>query len=494
MIGTGHLMRCLTLASALREEGATCIFICRAHSTSLNDLVRKQGFTLHELPQAIEPLTSDCLGVAKLQDAEETKNVIQGLPDVPDWLIVDHYGIDEEWERELRPFVKRIFVIDDLANRPHDCDILLDQNYTHNWNRYEGLVPEHCRLFLGPEYALLRSEFITARQKLEQQGWSQFDPRKVFVFFGGMDPQNYTGRALKILRAVGDFAPEVVIGRGNVHREEIENEMQFFPEGHLHIQTNQMAEIMLRCSWYLGSGGSITWERMCLGLTGIVLPISEDQISLTEALVQDGLAFQVNCLDDIRNFDLEYFYKFLKQSNHLCIQMVDGEGTKRICIRMLNRIDKEKLAIRKADYQDAIRLFLWANDPVVRSNSWNSQTISMQKHLLWFYEKLIASNSKIYIIEHNKLPIGQVRYDLIQGTWLIDYSIASCFRGCGLGKHLLDIGEAELKRHTECTSFKLKAEVKRCNQISIACLQQNGYRMINNDDNSERLVFLKVSD
>ncbi len=282
-------MRCLTLASALREEGATCIFICRAHSTSLTDLVRRQGFTLYELPQGTEPLTSDCLGVAKLQDAEETKNIIQSLPEVPDWLIVDHYGIDKEWKSQLRPYVKKIMVIDDLANRPHDCDVLLDQNYTHNWNRYEGLVPEHCRLLLGPEYAILRPEFISARQKLEQQGWTPFDPRKVFVFFGGMDPQNYTSKALRILRKIGDFAPEVVIGSGNIHREEIEHEMQFFPEGHLHIQTNQIAEIMLRCSWYLGSGGSITWERMCLGLTGIVIPVAEDQKSSCNALAQEGL-------------------------------------------------------------------------------------------------------------------------------------------------------------------------------------------------------------
>ena len=332
MIGTGHLMRCLTLASALREEGATCIFICRAHSTSLNDLVRKQGFTLHELPQAIEPLTSDCLGVAKLQDAEETKNVIQGLPDVPDWLIVDHYGIDKEWEQQLRPFVKRIFVIDDLANRHHDCDVLLDQNYTHQWNRYEGLVPKHCRLFLGPGYALLRPEFISARQKLEQQGWPPFDPRKVFVFFGGTDPQNYTGRALKILRKIGDFAPEVVIGSGNIHRAKIEQEMQYFPEGHLHVQTNQMAEIMLRCSWYLGSGGSITWERMCLGLTGIVVPTADNQISLVDALVQDGLAFQVNQIDDMHNLDIVTFYKVIKKLQHLCARIVGSKGKSCICL------------------------------------------------------------------------------------------------------------------------------------------------------------------
>lgn len=285
-IGTGHLMRCLTLATALREEGATCVFISRAHPNNIIPLVQQKGFTVYKLPTGTEPLAAADLGVSPEVDAEQTKQIIENLGATPDWLVVDHYGIDKGWEQQLRPLVKQIFVIDDLANRPHDCDVLLDQNYTHRWDRYEGLVPKHCCQLLGPEYALLRPEFIAAREKLEKEGRPPFDPRKVLVFFGGMDPQNYTTQALRILREIGDFAPEVVIGAANPHRADVEAEMRYFPDGQLHIQTDQMAEIMLRCSWYLGAGGSITWERMYLKLFGILIPTSRNQIPFLELLHQ----------------------------------------------------------------------------------------------------------------------------------------------------------------------------------------------------------------
>lgn len=180
-IGSGHLMRCLTLATALREKGATCAFVCRSHPNNLIALLRQKGFTVYELPQGTEPRSSDDLGVPLEVDAQQTQTLLEKLGQV-DWLVVDHYGIDANWERFLRPWVKRIFVIDDLADRPHDCDVLLDQNYTHRQDRYDGLVPAHCSLLLGPQYALLRSEFIAAREKLEKEGRPPFDARKVFSF------------------------------------------------------------------------------------------------------------------------------------------------------------------------------------------------------------------------------------------------------------------------------------------------------------------------
>jgi len=490
MIGTGHLMRCLTLASALQEEGATCIFICRAHSTSLTDLVRKQGFTLYELPQGTEPLTSDCLGVAKLQDAEETKNIIQSLPEVPDWLIVDHYGIDKEWEQKLRPFVKRIFVIDDLANRPHDCDVLLDQNYTHNWNRYEGLVPEHCRLFLGPEYALLRSEFINARRKLEEQGWPPFDPRKVFVFFGGMDPQNYTGQALRVLRKIGDFAPEVVIGSGNVYRAEIEHEMQFFPEGQLHVQTDQMAEIMLRCSWYLGSGGSITWERMCLGLTGIVVPIVENQIPASSALANDNLHISIKSFQDISEDILHKFFVQIPDVKIQNMNLVNTYGLDKIILGIFREINLDNLTIRDVTEEDIFTLFLWANDAKVRNNAFNNKWISIVDHKQWFFEKLNNLSTKIYILEYEHLPVGQIRFDLCEGIWLLDYSISSFLRGYKISPILLKKGEEALKK-TIKNSIQIRAKVKRSNIASLISLRKNGYTEVEKDSTFDYISLQK---
>jgi UDP-2,4-diacetamido-2,4,6-trideoxy-beta-L-altropyranose hydrolase len=290
MIGTGHLMRCLTLASALREEGATCIFICRAHSTSLTGLVRKQGFTLHELPQAIEPLTSDCLGVAKLQDAEETKNVIQGLPDVPDWLIVDHYGIDEEWERELRPFVKRIFVIDDLANRPHDCDVLLDQNVINNQQMYKLLVPKYCYLFVGSDSVILRPEFIQYRSKIQKR---RLCVERLLIYFGGADICGLTSMTLEALLETRllDTEIDIVIGKLSCEYEKVIKICEKYSSNKVRLYEDlpHLAELMVEADLSIGTGGITTWERIYLSLPSLVISSSENQIPILLKLDELGL-------------------------------------------------------------------------------------------------------------------------------------------------------------------------------------------------------------
>lgn len=326
-IGSGHLMRCLTLATALREKGANCVFICRSHPNNLTSLAVQKGFTVYELPQGSDPRSAEDLGVSPEVDAQQTQNVLEQLGKV-DWLVVDHYGINATWEKALRPWVKRIFVIDDLANRPHECDVLLDQNYTPRQNRYDGLVPPQCSLLLGPQYALLRSEFIAAREKLEREGRPPFDARKVFVFFGGTDPKNYTTKALEILRSIDDCAPEVVIGANHPYQDQVVAQMRYFPSGHLHIQTAKVAEVMLRCSWYFGSGGSITWERMCLGLTGIVFPVTSDQIEFSKALDQEGLqkTLGILCLEQVRAAYDDFICADMSHISQQCRQLVTGEG------------------------------------------------------------------------------------------------------------------------------------------------------------------------
>ena len=170
-IGSGHLMRCLALAERFRRQGnAELHFISRDLEGNLHDRIKKEGFFLHVLPR--HPLDKSLAGydawltVPQDTDAEETRTALREIGKV-DWLIVDSYALGKEWEREMRPFAGGIFVVDDLANREHDCDVLLDQNfYLDKERRYIGLVPDNCRLLLGPQHALLREEFYEARARL----------------------------------------------------------------------------------------------------------------------------------------------------------------------------------------------------------------------------------------------------------------------------------------------------------------------------------------
>ncbi len=292
-MGTGHLVRCRTLGRALRQQGATVRFICRAHPGHGMEVLREEDFTVTALPEpeaseseSVDEDYARWLGISQSRDADETIAALEGRPD---WLVVDHYGLDAEWERRLRPRVERILVIDDLANRDHNCDALLDQNYnTDAEARYaEGLPAEATRL-LGPCYALLGPEYAAYRREL---GTHSGCVERVLVFFGGTDPDNLTGRAMEALSepAFANVVVDAVVGPNNPHRETLAKQAEARPGTTLHAPRPHLADLMAAADLAIGAGGSTTWERCCLGLPSLVVSIGDNQRPACEALSADGL-------------------------------------------------------------------------------------------------------------------------------------------------------------------------------------------------------------
>jgi UDP-2,4-diacetamido-2,4,6-trideoxy-beta-L-altropyranose hydrolase len=292
-IGTGHVMRCLTLAEQLRKQGADVAFISRMHEGNLNSWIRvSKGFPVYELPTDLEwqrirgdwPLYKCWLGTSLENDVSETKKILLNYNDKVDWLIVDHYALDIQWEKALRSYVGKIMVIDDLANRSHDCDVLLDQNlYKDMYTRYDDLVPLECQRFLGPTYALLRKEFIEARKKLRLRNGRV---RRILIFFGGSDPTNETMKALDALTLLQtlDLSVDVVVGRSNPNREQIEKRCVTMCNVNYYCQVDNMAELMAHADLAIGAGGTTTWERCCLGLPAIVVAVAANQIKTAEVI------------------------------------------------------------------------------------------------------------------------------------------------------------------------------------------------------------------
>lgn len=282
-IGSGHLMRCLTLADQLRSEGAAVAFICRDLPGGMFDLLCTRDYQFAKLPMA---------KAGKVQqqfDAEETiKAVAQLFPEGVDWLVVDHYEFDATWEYMLRPYVRRLMVIDDLANRPHDCDLLLDQNYYRNQDRrYQKLVPEQCVTLLGPAYVLLRPEFSEVRQKLRKRDGSV---KRILIFFGGSDSTNQTRKALEAIKLVSrpKINVDVVVGASNTHRDEISALSQEMQNVQYHCQVSNMAELIATADIAVGAGGATTWERCSLGLPTLTVVFAENQLQTTLDLEELG--------------------------------------------------------------------------------------------------------------------------------------------------------------------------------------------------------------
>lgn len=284
-IGSGHLMRCLTLAKQLQKgDTAEIFFVSRDLDGNLNHLITQEKFNLILLPRHNfdETLTgyAKWLTVPQAVDAQETIERIKSLGHV-DKLIIDSYAIDTQWETALRPFVGEIFVIDDLANRKHNCDVLLDQNFYRDMEtRYNGLVPPHCKLKLGPQHALLREEFYIAKKNLRKRDGTV---KNILVFYGGVDLTNETMKALQALTKINlaNVTVNVVVGERNSNK----NLVAEFCKRHgfnFYCQVNNMAELMNAADLSLGAGGTTTWERLFLELPTIVTAIAENQLQSSD--------------------------------------------------------------------------------------------------------------------------------------------------------------------------------------------------------------------
>jgi UDP-2,4-diacetamido-2,4,6-trideoxy-beta-L-altropyranose hydrolase len=237
------------------------------------------------------------LGTSQEQDVSETLNAIQEIH--PDWLIADHYSLGQIWETKLRPHVRKIMVIDDLANRPHDCDLLLDQNYVKDGTtRYEGLVPQSCTKLLGLQYVLLRSEFTEFKKQLAPKSGNV---QRIFLFFGGSDPDNLTCRALEALSDPGliYLNVDVVIGESNRNRGSVEKLVSKRKNTQLYIQIDNIAQLMGEADLALGTGGSTTWERLFLGLPAITIINAVNQKQVTEDLEQFGAIWNLGWHEEV---------------------------------------------------------------------------------------------------------------------------------------------------------------------------------------------------
>ena len=469
-LGTGHVMRCLTLAEALRDEGWTAEFICREANGDLSDFVENKGFPVHRLP-------ADCIPE---EDARQSAAYLQHQR--PDWLVVDNYALDAAWERQLRPYAQRRLVIDDLADRPHDCDLLLDQNLADDNTRYDSLVPAHCLKLLGPKYALLRPEFAEARATLpERTGRVE----RLLVSFGGSDESNETAKVLDALTGFdlpsADLSAAIVVGKSYPYRAELEARCRNNPKLELHVQTGDMAALMARADLALGAGGSTTWERSCLGLPSLVVSTADNQIPVAESAARHGAQIYLGKAADVSAaqwasalaFALDY-PAVLRNLAQAGTALVDGRGAARVARALRNL---STVSVRPAQPSDMERVYEWRNHETVRRVSFSSAPLVLTQHRTWFERVLADPERHLLIGEWNGTLLGVIRYDVerLEHHAEVSLFLAPECQGRGLGLALLAAGEAWLQANCAEVTH-LTARVKTDNPASYTLFDQAGYR------------------
>jgi UDP-2,4-diacetamido-2,4,6-trideoxy-beta-L-altropyranose hydrolase len=481
-IGAGHFMRCLTLADALNQRGTEICFICRHLPEYLRAMLSEKGYEfialkgtlceglLNELPH------SHWLGVRQLLDAQETIKAISDR--VWDWLVVDHYALDFHWEKELRSIAKHVLVIDDIADRIHDCDILLDQNFYFNMaDRYVGRVPHHCKLLLGPRYAILRKEFHQQRQSVKPRSGIV---KRVLIFFGGMDADNYTAQAIKTLVKLGipNLHVDVIVGVQHPCLREIK--LLCAMHGYFcHVQINQVASLMADADLAIGAGGSTTWERCCLGLPALVISLANNQDQLiNDAAIQGVLYAPIKKIG--KYLELESHIKILLDNPCLLqgislrsFEMVDGRGISRI----LREMKCSSIQIRKATLSDSEEIFTWRNHVSIRSVSRNTDLIEKPRHDRWFSEILFDPNRILLVGECDGKVIGVVRFDVTNGKADVSIYLVPGCKEVGLGSEFLISAEYWIaQNHPDV--FAVHAEVIGKNKKSHYLFISNGYDLI----------------
>jgi UDP-2,4-diacetamido-2,4,6-trideoxy-beta-L-altropyranose hydrolase len=438
------------------------VFIYRPQTGDGVSSVAAAGFELLPLP-AIQAggvagsARESWLGVPEARDAEDT---IAALGRVrPDWLITDHYGIGTTWERALRSHAERILVIDDLADRAHDCHLLLDQNYFGGAtdSRYDALMPGTCDRLLGPRYALLQPAYASVRATLPPRRSGVV--ARVLVFLGGSDQTNETRKALEALSTppLMDLAVDVVLGANHPNPEAIHTQIAMRTNATLYRGLPTLAGVMARADLAVGADGATTWERLCLDLPSVVVSVAHHQVPFTEVLSREGytrwighastatVAAYVDALSAERT----------RQRPDLP-PLVDGLGARRVAEAIMPSPTVESLTIRRPGLHDMGLFFEWRNERTARQFSPSNAPIPWSVHREWFTRKIHDQTCEIAVAEADGLPVGQFRLDDASGEVVLSYSLDPVARGRGWGKWLV----AEAMGAAARRAASVRAEVR----------------------------------
>jgi UDP-2,4-diacetamido-2,4,6-trideoxy-beta-L-altropyranose hydrolase len=477
-MGTGHVMRCLTLAKVLKGNGVNVEFICRKHEGNLIDKIRSNGFNTFEL-ELLEDnkvdnklFYSHWLGSTQQQDAKDCLSVLQ-LGKVH-LLIVDHYGIDEDWQQDLKAYYDKLMVIDDLADRKHQCDILLDQTFGCQQRDYESLVPTSCKLLLGSQYALLRPEFIKWRQySLERRKHPVF--KQLLINMGGVDVKNITEKIVKELKSCklpSDLSIVVVMGAAAPHLKSVIAQVNDLPYNtEVEIDVKNMAEIMANSDIAIGASGTTTWERCCLGVPSIQMVLANNQIEVAKKLDSVGASYYLERIDWLCE-SIDNLSRKMQKTIIITSSVTDGRGVGKVlscmgqdCYSMPN------LSLKPVALSDCNFVYTLQTKGV-RKYFKNPAVPTFNEHNKWFEKIIKAKEIQLFILILDSQKAGVLRLDKLNDiVYEISIIISPNYARQGVAKNALKMVEDILLNRT------LKAVIHKDNAASIKVFKQAGFRI-----------------
>ena len=363
-LGGGHVLRSLVLADQLAARGWACAFATRRESLATVSALRTAG---HEIVAV---------------DDDSPAALAQRIADGCDVLVVDHYGLDADFERASRAWAHRIVVIDDLADRAHDADLLIDPTLGRSAGDYRKLVPPACQLLLGPAFALLRPEFARSRPASLARDRGRL--AQVFMCFGATDPGNHIGR---LLPAVATAFPETVfdavVGASAPHLRDVEAVARQFANVRLHVGARDVAGLLANADFAIGNAGTGAWERCALGVPGVALAVADNQKEIARTLTAAGASSRADAsgsalVEVLRHATQESRATVGRAAANVC----DGLGAMRVvgAIDPVVARDGKPVWLAPMTAADSDLVLAWQCAPGVRRFSRNSAPPSAEDH------------------------------------------------------------------------------------------------------------------
>jgi UDP-2,4-diacetamido-2,4,6-trideoxy-beta-L-altropyranose hydrolase len=480
LIGGGHAMRCLTLADALGAGGAEVTFVTAAMPEALRQRITSAGHRLVDRPALLDldrtgrnwhepPLG----GEVQIEDVTATEAGVGSV----EWMIVDHYLLDARWHSAARRFADKLLVIDDLANRTYQCDLLLDQTFGRSALDYRQLVPPEAKVLAGSRYALLRSEFAIERPAALERRQTAGPIRQILVSVGTTDPGGVSARIVEDVLRIADCAVDVVLGPLASRRDRLRGLAEKHPNLTLHVNSSSMSKLMRDADLAIGAAGATSWERCCLGLPAVTLVLAENQHAGAIALAEAGAALALERADGI-GASVEQLIgdpDRLARMSAAAFAIVDGLGTDRVVGAMLGQVKSRagEIRLRPAKTADAEPLWLWRNDPDTRRYSRSTEPIAWQDHLRWLSFTDSDPSRRILIAECGAEAAGTVRFDPAAGGGEeISITVAPEQRGTGVGAAMLKAACAQARTQ------RIYASVREGNEASRRLFESCGFKPV----------------
>jgi len=481
LIGSGHVMRCLVLADQLKQKAYDVTFACTPLEGDMRSFIQQRGFGVITLPAPQQVVASQhdadyeaWLQKSTVQDASDFIAAVGSA----DLVVTDHYAIDEQWQHSVKQAMNcRLLAIDDLARR-HCADVVLDQTLGRAESDYHGSASV---VLAGSEYAMLQPAFAKKRELALSRALVSESP-KVLISMGGVDSPNATLKVLESLVPHVHAHFTVLLSPRAPHYKEVTQWCAAHPSvTHLDF-VSDMASLMLAHDVAIGAPGTTSWERACLGLPNLIVPLADNQKLISEQLVDCQAAIKVD-VEDIATGITGAYSALIKRWHEMKLAnlaLCDGRGVRRVllAINELFTSDRAPLSLVLASQEDIQLVYEWQCHPSTRKYALNSAPPTWAEHQAWMSKKLTETSDYFYMVtdrlEHRHL--GVVRIDRIKiGHYLVSIFVEPGSYGRGVASQALSMVDAI---HPDVT---LHATVLKANGASQRLFQRAGYQQVDDE-------------